>query len=274
MHFVVSSSKLAGVSSQDELVKRFKLQSSLPATNFVLFSADGRITKYEDELQILKDFFKHRSDLYTRRKQFMLCSLQRDYELLLNKVNFIRAIIADTLKVTRVKKQVIVANMHKLGLKPLAQINAILKGFKTESEPVQEENDSESTCGKDFDYLLSMPLVSLSEERVTDLERQMQQKKTERDLLESSSHFSLWETDLQAFLTALDKAESKEEADRLATRGAKQAKSGKGKVPTIPKVGVKRSKAEITLFAELTKMADDDEDYEQEVSRKRKRVVI
>lgn len=46
VHFVVSSHKLVGVNSHDELVRRFKLQSSLPATNFVLFSAEGKIVKY------------------------------------------------------------------------------------------------------------------------------------------------------------------------------------------------------------------------------------
>jgi hypothetical protein len=62
----------------------------------------------------------------------MLCSQQRDYELLENKVKFIRAIISEKLKVNSVKKQVIVENMQKLGLMPLAKINAILKDFKAE----------------------------------------------------------------------------------------------------------------------------------------------
>ena len=63
--------------------------------------------------------------------------------------------------------------------------------------------------------MLSMPLVSLSEERATDLEKQMQQKKAEKDVLEKKHHFALWDADLDEFMAALDKYEAKEEADRL-----------------------------------------------------------
>jgi len=83
----------------------------MSTTNFVLFSADGKIRRYEDETQILSDYFHLRSSLYMQRKAFMLCNLQREFELLCNKCNFIKAIINGDLAVNRVKKQLIIANM-------------------------------------------------------------------------------------------------------------------------------------------------------------------
>jgi DNA topoisomerase-2 len=241
----------------------------MSTSNYVLFSAEGKIRRYEEETQILADFFKLRSDLYMKRKAFMLCNLQREFELLQNKCSFIKAIVSGDLVVNRVKKQTIITNMQRLGLKPLSKINAILKDFKMKVEGEDEEaapEESPDPMGKDYDYLLSMPLLSLSEERASELERQMQLKKTERDSLEKKHHFALWEADLDDFMAALDKYEAKEEADRLASNKPK----GKGRagLQEIPKVGVKRSKAEASMFDKLSLLAEDESPV-----RKRKRVM-
>ena len=62
--------------------------------------------------------------------------------------------------------------MQKLGLKPLSKINSILKDFEVKTEETEDhEVDTNDAVAKDYDYLLSMPLLSLSEERVNELER-------------------------------------------------------------------------------------------------------
>ncbi len=62
--------------------------------------------------------------------------------------------------------------MQKLGLKPLSKINSILKDFEVKTEETEDhEVNTNDAVAKDYDYLLSMPLLSLSEERVTELER-------------------------------------------------------------------------------------------------------
>jgi len=45
--------------------------------------------------------------LYTDRKEFMLAKLQKEYEILFNKVQFIQAIISETLKINKVKRVII-----------------------------------------------------------------------------------------------------------------------------------------------------------------------
>lgn len=75
--------------SDTELIKKFKLQTSLSISNFVLFDRNGKIAKYASEVDIMKEFFKYRQELYEMRKEFMLATLQKDYEILFNKVKFI-----------------------------------------------------------------------------------------------------------------------------------------------------------------------------------------
>jgi DNA-binding PadR family transcriptional regulator len=69
---------------------------------------------------------------------------------------------------------------------------------------------------KEYDYLLTMQIMSLSEERVAELQRVMKEKKQDYDRLEAMHIFDLWDNDLKAFLLELDKYEAQEEKDRLA----------------------------------------------------------
>ena len=58
-------------------------------TNYVLFTNKGKLYRYGSELDILKEFFNLRKELYEMRKDFMLAQLLKDYEILFNKVKFI-----------------------------------------------------------------------------------------------------------------------------------------------------------------------------------------
>ena len=111
------------------LLKKFKLQTTLPGTNYVMFNAARKIYRYGDETDILKEFFGQRESLYAQRKQYMLARLQKEYEILVNKVNFIRAVNAETLKINRVKRKIIIRAMVDLQLKPMSKINEIMAQF-------------------------------------------------------------------------------------------------------------------------------------------------
>ena len=107
----------------------------------------------------------------------------------INKVKFIQAVIAETLKINRVKRKVIVNNMIELGIKPMSQLNDIMAPFAaigqqahvkaivaaaeaaneeaSGDEAVPEEVVEEGEVNpKEFDYCLGMPMWSVTEERV------------------------------------------------------------------------------------------------------------
>jgi len=68
----------------------------------------------------------------------------------------------------------------------------------------------------DFDYLLSMPLWSLTMERVEELKREQAAKAQELETLQSTSVQTLWHVDLDRVQAALDEHE-----ERLAEEEAK-----------------------------------------------------
>ena len=107
----------------DALLKKFKLVHPMASTNYVLFNAGSKIYRYGDETDILKEFYTQREGLYHLRKRYMLARLNKDYEILVNKVKFIQAVIAETLKINRIKRKVIIRSMVDFGLKTMSEIN-------------------------------------------------------------------------------------------------------------------------------------------------------
>ena len=75
-----------------------------------------------------------------------------------------------------------------------------------------------------------MPMWNLTEEKIAELEKQMNEKRQEYEILQKMHHFKMWENDLDQFLQELDKYEEKEERDRLAQpHGGKNAGKPKRK---------------------------------------------
>lgn len=77
-----------------------------------------------------------------------------------------------------------------------------------EDEEMKDEDNNVpagEVAPKEFDYLLTMPLWSLSEERIIDLNNQMKTKKNEYDRLEGTHIHAIWDKDLDQFLEALQK---------------------------------------------------------------------
>lgn len=121
----------------------------------------------------------------------MLARLTKEYEILFNKVKFIQAIISETLKINKVKRSIILQRVVEIGLKPMSEINKVMLKFaklgmgKTAaSKPAEEEEEAKeeevkenaeqaqlTAKSKDFEYLLGMPMWSLTEEKIDELIR-------------------------------------------------------------------------------------------------------
>ena len=95
-----------------------------------------------------------------------------------------------------------------------------------DAEGTEPEEEGEVNP-KEYEYLLGMPMWSVTEERVIQLERQMREKKHEYDVLKEKPIHALWTEDLDAFLVELKRVWAKEEDERLKLGGVKN--DGKGR---------------------------------------------
>ena len=69
--------------------KKFKLESSLNTSNLVLFDRDGCLKKYPNVMEILKEFYKVRLELYGKRKDWLVGQLEAEAAKLTNQARFI-----------------------------------------------------------------------------------------------------------------------------------------------------------------------------------------
>lgn len=197
-----------------------------------------------------------REQLYQRRKEFLLAKLKKEYEILRNKARFIKAVIEEEIQIKRVKKKEIARSLKAAGFATMSELNEIQReerratvvqnDDKSDDEEVagaeaEDEVAEGETPPREYDYLLTMPLWSLSEEKVAELSKQMHDKKDDHDQLEATHIHTIWGRDLDAFLVALGKQEEKDEKDRLAHKGVKV--EGRGARAKARKAGGPAKKA-------------------------------
>ena len=238
------------------LIKTFNLQSSLNINNMVLFSPEGKIKKYSSVEEILETFYTLRLKYYQIRKDYMISVLKKDVSILSNKARFIKMVIEDELIIKKKKRAILVNELYDLKFDTQTQLNNIKMKTSEEknaendlaqnNENAEKENEEEEDFKKDsikpkvpikeYDYLLSMNLWSLTLEKIEELLKQKELKEKELEILEKTSITTLWENDLDNFIEELDKYEKQEEEDRLTA----ERKNKKNK--NVSKAGKKRGR--------------------------------
>jgi DNA topoisomerase-2 len=93
----------------------------------------------------------------------------------------------------------------------MSKINKIKMKNTLEDENANagnEEDDEESSSAgipaREYDYLLSMPLWSLTYEKVEELLKNKDNKVHEIEVLTGTTEHMLWENDIEHFLKVLD----------------------------------------------------------------------
>lgn len=204
VHFVIQlDEKNLKNAVSEGLEEKFKLSKTIATSNLVAFDPEGRITKYATVDDILKEFFTVRLKYYERRKQHQLSEFQRELEKLSNQARFVQMIIDGSLVISKKKKHVLVNELKEKGFKPIAKVADAAK--LGEDEPAMEDEDEADNhetevLSSSYDYLLGMPMWSLTQERVEKLRGQIGDKEMEIDVLIKLSKEEIWKHDLEEFI--------------------------------------------------------------------------
>jgi len=233
----------------EQLAKALKLRTSVSLNNMMLFDADGKISKYDSPLEIIRDFSRVRLVMYEKRKAYLLARLQRQSEILSEKARFIKLVLQQDIKVKRRKIFDLVQDIKRHSFKPLREIKGPGgeddkgegeddddKGSEGEDEDGEEEVDEAAKKKKatkqgvkDFEYLVGMPIITLTMEKVQELNAQKDMKLAERDALRKKKPKDLWIDDLDVLEEALNdrmKLRYKEERDERSKIDKARAKAG------------------------------------------------
>ncbi len=139
-----------------------------------------------------------------------------------------------TLTVENKKKKLMISELQRKNFDPdpvkkwkAAQLKKdqqdMLDGAGNNDDSDSDAEDDASDA--DYDYLLGMPLWSLTQERKEDLLKKKDDKHKELNVLRAKSKEDLWTSDLDEFLAKLDEVEAKERDEDAA--GITSSKAGK-----------------------------------------------
>ncbi|CCU80602.1 serine/threonine protein kinase domain protein [Blumeria hordei DH14] len=229
VHFIVQiDDKHIKPDMEDGLLEKFKLHKTVATSNLVAFDTRGQIRKYEKVEDILEEYYVYRLAMYTKRKAYWLEKINTEYTKLRNQARFVLEIIDNKLIISKKKKPVLVAELRQLGYDAFPKVKDAQKSGEAEEVVDNDDDDADEESGaKDFDYLLGLPLWSLTQERVDKLKAQMMSKKQEHDDLEKLSEKDLWCQDLDELVKEWENQLKEEEDYQKSVRNTNRRASRK-----------------------------------------------
>ncbi|KAL4420378.1 hypothetical protein ABPG77_002318 [Micractinium sp. CCAP 211/92] len=200
------------------LLDKFKLKTKISTGNMMLFNSDGLIQKYACPEDILREFYDLRLRYYAKRRSALLRGAEADLLRISNKVRFILAVVGGRLKLSNRRKADIEAELEAEGYDKLPTQK------KAQQQAAADEEEEGEVAGAGYEYLLSMPLASLTLEKVEALKQEAEDWKETVERLRATTEKDMWRSDLDAFEQALEGHEE-EAARKAAQLGRQQAKA-------------------------------------------------
>uniref|UniRef100_A0A0N5BZA6 TOP4c domain-containing protein n=1 Tax=Strongyloides papillosus TaxID=174720 RepID=A0A0N5BZA6_STREA len=271
----------------------FKLQTPINTSSMVLFDAEGCLRKFESPEQICQEFFVVRKKKYIERKEFLVGMLEAQSKRLSNQARFIVAKIKGEIIMENRKKKNIVDQLikEKFDPDPVKAWKDYIKKkelemcgeVEIEEEEESEDNETSTDAGlkkrlADYDYLVNMALIKLSEEEKDRLLKESGDKLAELEELKKKTWADLWEHDLKVFEEALKKQEEKELQDiegAIKTAQSKLVKGGASGKAKKNKVNVDVSSFKPNPDAEIVKVEFEalKNKYEKKPKREKKQPI-
>lgn len=141
----------------DKLIKLLKLEESSTEIYSTL-DEFGKLKIFESVSDIIKYFINFRLIYYQKRKDYLLAKMNKDLKILSNKGKFIKAILNGKLKINNIPKSDIVDKIKLMNLEVI---------------------------DNSYDYLLRMPIYSLTKEAFDKIKEDFFLKKEEIKKMES-----------------------------------------------------------------------------------------
>ena len=169
--FEVKTSRDFTRKHEDErsLMEAFHLVKSLPET-LCCIDENNRVREFTSIQEILDAYIEIRLKYYNLRKDYLLKLLEDNIQKMSSKYLFVKAIVDKTLVVNNKKKDEIVKQLEKM-------------------PKICKINDS-------YDYLLAMPIHSLTKEKLEELKKQIEDAKAEHKQIKETSIQTMWTNDL------------------------------------------------------------------------------
>lgn len=155
--------------SEDEILDKLKLVKKV-TENLTCLNANNQIQEFQSAEEILDYYFKVKMEYLGKRKDYLVQELKTDLDILNAKITFIKAILDKSLVIEKQPKDKIVKNLEKII-----------------TVKVQDS----------YDYLLNMPLYSLTLEKIKALTETLKNSKLKLRETQEKTLEIFWLEDLE-----------------------------------------------------------------------------
>lgn len=172
-----------------------------------LYGPEGHIKRYDSVEDIMRDYYQVRLEMYQKRKDYQLGILEHQLKVISYKVKFILMVVEKKLEINNKKKQEIEEKLEKLKFPRLGKSKDDLK--------------------VSYDYLLTMPIYNLTQEKIEELKQQEEEKDTEYNDLNGKSPQDIWSEELNILEAKYEKWYKKKVDEAKESIGKKKSKKVK-----------------------------------------------
>lgn len=153
------------------------LKKSIKMSNLVATDVDYVPQLYKNVNEIMSYFCEHRLPYYEKRKQHIISVLEKDIVVTRNRYKFVTLVVDDKLKLKQAKANVI----------------------------QDMENYSLDKIDESYMYLLDMPAISFTTEKIESLKTQYEKMEKTLEIIKERNVKEMWKDDLKDFKKAYDK---------------------------------------------------------------------
>ena len=201
-----------------EFEKKFKLAVPFSTTNMHLFDNEG-IKKFNTAEEIISTFYPMRLKYYVLRKKYMLRELENEHKINNNRYRFVTEFMDGIIIIFKKNK---------------SQTNKILEdGHYDKLNTKFEMDDEDEKAELSYEYLLSMPIWSFSEEKLESLRKQLLAIIEKIAALEATPIEKMWLNELAAFEESYKKDQERWLKNINLIEGAKPTKKLTMKPKTV-----------------------------------------
>ena len=175
---------LQNLKNNNELENTFKLTECKYTnySNMHLYNNKGIICKYDNIEEIMKEYYLIRLVYYTKRKEYMLKTMEKELNVYQVKIRFIEEFISGEINILHKDDEEIDAILMERNYPKFGQDEEVIDGTST------------------YDYLLNMKIKSLTKKKIEELKKLYENKFAVYNDLLLKSEKDLWKDDLNKFL--------------------------------------------------------------------------
>jgi len=179
------------------LVQKLKLESNISTHNMWLYNTEGKLQKYNTSEEIISDYYDYRYLMYEKRKKYHTKLLENKKDFLHYKKLFIEMYLNDKIKINKnTTEENLIEQLETLKFPRLSQ-------HIDDNNDDDDDNDKNDTGS--YDYLTGMKILSLTKNKINDLEKELDKITSELNDYKSITIEVLWEREIDEFLEAYEK---------------------------------------------------------------------